>query len=72
MSDPEAVQRLKEQLVSDKAELGELQKREARMLQNIPKKGFLAASQRRHLQSKMQMLEGSIRENEYRLARAKH
>ena len=72
MSNPEAVQRLQKQLVSDKAKLGELQKREAKLLQSIPKKGFLAASERRHLLSEMQMLEGSIRANENRLAMAKH
>jgi hypothetical protein len=42
------------------------------LLQTIPKKGFLAASERRNLLSEMRMLEGSIRENENRLAMAKH
>ncbi len=72
MSNPEAVQRLQEQLASDKAKLGELQKREAKLLQTVPKKGFLAASERRNLLSEMRMLEGSIRANENRLAMAKH
>ena len=72
MSNPEAVQRLQEQLASDKAKLVELQKREAKLLQTVPKKGFLAASERRNLLSEMRMLEGSIRENENRLAMAKH
>lgn len=72
MSDPEAVQRLQKQLVTDNAKLGELRKREAKLLRSIPKKGFLAASERRQLLSEMQMLQGSIRENENRLAMAKH
>jgi DNA-binding winged helix-turn-helix (wHTH) protein len=72
MSDPGAIQRLQEQLVSDEAKLGELRKREAKLLQTVPKKGFRAASERRHLLSEIQMLEGSIRENQNRLAMAKH
>jgi hypothetical protein len=72
MSDPGAIQKLQEQLVSDKAKLGELKKREAKLLQSIPKKGFRAASERRQLLSEIQMLEGSIRANQNLLATAKH
>jgi hypothetical protein len=72
MSDPGAIQRLQEQVVSDKAKLAELKKREGKLLQSIPKKGFRAASDRRQLLCEIQMLEGSIRTNQNRLAMAKH
>ena len=72
MSDPGAMRRLQEQVVSDKAKLAELKKREAKLLQSIPKKGFSAASERRQLLCAIQILEGSIRTNQNRLAMAKH
>ena len=72
MSDPGEIQKLQKQLAIDKAKLGELKKRETKLLQAIPKKGFRAASERRQLLCEMQVLEGSIRANQNRLATAKH
>jgi hypothetical protein len=72
MSDLGEIQRLHEYLASDEAKLEELLEREAKLLQAIPQKGFRAASERRHLLSEIQMLEGSIRANQNRLAMAKH
>lgn len=71
MSDIQAIRDLQVQLANDEDKLKDLQRRDAELLQNIPEKGFHAASDHVHLQSQMDVLYESIRGKKHELAMAK-
>ena len=71
MSDIQTIRELEAQLASKEEKLKELQRRDAELLENIPEKGFHAASEHVHLQSQMDVLYESIRDKKHDLAMAR-
>jgi flagellar biosynthesis chaperone FliJ len=71
MSDIQKIRELEAQLANEQEKLTELQRRDAELLENIPVKGFHAASNHVRLQSQMDVLYESIRGKKHDLAMAR-
>ena len=71
MTDIQTIRELEAQLASKEEKLKVLQRRDAELLENIPEKGFHAASEHVHLQSQMDVLYESIRDKKHDLAMAR-
>ena len=72
MSHEETPLALKESIAKDEEQLRQLSSSERDLLQNIPLKGFAAATTRADLVSRMRFLELEISENKIKLASMEH
>jgi len=71
MDDPWMIQELEEWLNRDRKLLADLKRREIELLQHIPKKGFGAEAERKHLLDEMKELHNSIDKNARMVVMAK-